>query len=235
MQWPRSHPAKTGDNQMTIPTKLPVPANRDASSKQKAPDKSTEFKYTQIGSYVASYDFYLGVPLGTISSFLLTLTSEGQEAAPTVLLGVAGIGAAVASLMLTALSVLVSSITPEYARALRKTTSGVRGVTEPFQGVVLLACLSAIFALVAVTVLPTVDSQAWWVLGIIISPALALTFWAILGCVQVAGQLSYHLVVRDRFHANQEAREKLLAKRKVDIDTTVADSRYPSGSIPNGS
>lgn len=194
---------------MAYDEQVPRPTEKRKVSRNDPTDSShwERAKYSKLGSYLLSFDFYLGVPLGIGAGLLLAYTSEGRSVAPTALLGIGAVGAGVATLMLTALSVLVASVTPEYARVLRKTPGGVGEVASPFKAVVVLACLTTVCSLVGVALVPIVSHLVWWITGIVVIPAFSFAFWSVLGCVQVAGQLVYHFEMRDKFHENEEKKK----------------------------
>ena len=68
------------------------------------------WRYRRLGSVLLSYDFFLGVPLGVAAAASTLFSDDVRSSLPGVLVGVAGVGAAVATLVLTSLAVLLSLI-----------------------------------------------------------------------------------------------------------------------------
>lgn len=155
------------------------------------------WRYSRVGSVFLSPDFYLGVPLGLAAAASTIFSGEVRASLPGVLIGVGGVGAAVATLVLTSLAVLVSTITPAYSRVLSKVPGGVSGTARPFHSVVLLSVMTTAWSLIAAGLVPLVDHDGWATFGLA-APAFSLLLWAVFGCVQVTGQLVKHWEYRER-------------------------------------
>lgn len=147
-------------------------------------------RYTAVGSVVLSPDFLVGVPVGFIVATPVLFSSTVQSNLPTLLLAVAGFGAAIGAIVLTALSVLLTTTTPAYRRLLAKTPHGVGGVTRPFQlviGISATAVVAGFGTALLVEVLP-----AGWAKYLVTGVAIALLLWSVFGCYQVSRQMITH-------------------------------------------
>ena len=170
------------------------------------------WRYRRLGSVLLSYDFFLGVPLGVAAAASTLFSDDVRSSLPGVLVGVAGVGAAVATLVLTSLAVLLGTITPAYRRMLTQVQGGVVGTARPFQWVVALSAATTAWSLLAAGLVPLVRSNGLAVFALT-APAFALLLWAVFGCLQVTGQLVRHWESRERAEALEERRERSQQRR----------------------
>lgn len=169
-------------------------------SSEQRPTKRDK-RYSAIGSVLLSWDFLAGVPVGFVIALPALFSDEVKDELPTLLLAVAGFGAAVAALVLTGLSVLLTTITPAYRRMLAKTPHGVEGVTAPFQWVIGVSAIAVVMGFAAAMVQPMVTER--WQLYLLTAVPVSLLLWAVLGCLQVSRQLIRHW--RDGMRAQDAA------------------------------
>lgn len=173
--------------------------------------RSTSWRYGTVGSVLLSYDFLTGVPVGALAA-LSTLCSESvRSTTPAILIGIAGVGAAVATLVLTSMAVLLATITPAYRELLRKTPDGIIETARPFRWIVALAALSTGWAILAAGIIPLVE-ESGLLTFLIAFPAYSLLLWAVFGCIQATGQLIMHWENSQR--ADDVKRREIRAKQK---------------------
>lgn len=165
-------------------------------------------RWGRLRSIVVSWDLWAAVPAGLAVSLLPAYSKAVATPAQLVLLGAAAIGAAVAALVLTALTVLISSITPAYRRVLQKVPGGATGPLLPFTVVIVVAASAAVFGLVAALAWPLVASHRWIAFAVFAVPSV-VTIWGLLGCIQVIGQLIQHMAWRDEVEDLERRREAL--------------------------
>ncbi|WP_263731202.1 hypothetical protein [Cellulomonas sp. SG140] len=155
-----------------------------------------------------SPDFYVGVPVGLVLGGLPVKYSDVAGQVTTVLLAASGIAAALGALVLTAMTVLLGVFGTAYRAMLARVPGGIAGTLVPYRQVVGLSAAASVTALVAAILWPalahTPPILRWADAGV----PLALLVWAILGCVQVVGQLVQHV------ENNQRAED--LARRKAE-------------------
>lgn len=176
----------------------------------------TLWRYTRAGSVLGSYDFYLGVPLGIGTAVAVGFFDEFQDAAPGLLMGTAAVSAAVATLVLTSLTVLLTTVSPEYRSVLRQLPEGVSGITAPYRLVVKVGSIGALCSLVAafaVSVPGGLSVGSFHAgVAVAVAPGLALTAWALLGCIQVTEQFIDHWQKNDRVMQLEERRRRALSR-----------------------
>ena len=170
--------------------------------------KRRPWRFTAVGSVVLSWDFLAGIPTGFAVALPALFSKAVRDNLPTFLLAVAGFGAAVAALVLTALSVLLGTITPAYRRMLAKLPHGVEGVTAPFQWVVGISVAAVVLGFTGAMVVPVLCEG--WLLYVVTAVPVSLLIWSVLGCMQVSRQLIRHW--RDGMRAQDAEDEAKLPK-----------------------
>lgn len=172
-------------------------------------DDERRWRYGRWGSVLLSYDCFLGIPMGLGTGAFAACSQSVRDQASGVLIGVAGVCAAVATLVLTSLTVLFTTISPDYRKYVARARGGLDGVTRPYKIVVTVAAAGTALGLAAAFVFPAV--RDWAVIGQVhigawmaVAPAMASCVWACLGCVQLTGQLVSHWKLSIRA-ANVEA------------------------------
>lgn len=204
-------PAKENDTDIAAPGDAALKQYTETYRLNEAqtPERRRPWRYTRVGAVVLSYDCYLGVPIGVLAAVSAIFSPDVRSALPGVLIGVAGVGAAVATLVLTSLAVLLGTITPAYRRMLTQVPGGVIGTARPFRWVVGLSATATAWSLLAAGLIPLVKDNGWAAFGLT-APAFALLLWAVFGCVQVTGQLVHHWEQRERAETLEERRQKAL-------------------------
>jgi len=144
-----------------------------------------------VWSIVASPDLILGVLVGGAVAIVPAISSASREGLQSMFIGIAGVGAGVATLILTAMAVLVGVVSPAYAKMLSQTKSGVAGAARPFQIVAQVAAAASAAGLVSANVIPILGNNSWLMWGVTAVPFI-LVLWSVFGCVQVSRQLAYH-------------------------------------------
>lgn len=166
----------------------------------------------RIGSILLSPDFYLGIPLGATAASSSLVSQDVRTALPSVLLAVAGVGAAVATLVLTSLAVLLGTVTPAYRRLLTKVRGGVIGTARPFKVVVLVSAATTAWSLIAAGFIPLL-STIGWATFLLATPAFSFLLWAVFGCVQITDQIIGHWAQRERAEELEERRQQALRRQ----------------------
>lgn len=174
-------------------------------SQEQTPKRRRE--YSRVGAVLLSYDFYVGAPLGVGAAVSAAFSPAVRSALPGLLIGVAGVSAAVATLVLTSLAVLLGNITPAYRRMLSKVEGGVAGITRPFQWIVGLSAVAAAWSVIGAGIAPILKSSGWGAFGLA-APSFALLLWGIFGCVQLTGHMVYHWQQGERAEALEDRHER---------------------------
>lgn len=174
------------------------------------------WRYTRLGSVLLSYDFYLGVPLGLGAAVAVGLSSDLRAAAPGLLMGTAAVSAAIATLVLTSLTVLLTTVSTEYRRLLRRTPSGITGIAAPYRLVVKIGSIGALASIMAAFAIsiPGGLSLGTFQVGsaAAVFPGLALTAWATLGCIQLTEQFIRHWKQNDQAMEIEERRKRATSR-----------------------
>lgn len=165
---------------------------------------------TRAGAVILSWDLLVGVPVGFLASLSALFSEQVRGAMPTVLLAVGGVGAAVATLVLTSLSVLLGVVSPSYRRIVEEAPGGVPGIVRPFRFVMAVAAAATAWSLVAAGVVPLI-SQWPWMVFVAAGIAFGLLLWAVFGSVQLTDQLIQHMAWSKRA---EEAEKRILEARK---------------------
>lgn len=178
---------------------------------ESATTASNRRRFSRFGVIFLSWDFLVGVPAGFAAAAGALFSGQVREALPGILVGVAAVGAAVATLVLTSLMVLIATVTPSYRRILERVKGGLRGSARPFQFVVGLAATSTAWSLVAAGFMPLVqDSPAWafFLAGV----SFALLLWAVFGCLQITNLVVLHWSKSAEAEGLEERRQKALKR-----------------------
>lgn len=178
---------------------------------------NTPWRYTRIGSIVLSYDFYLGIPVGVAAAAPAAFSSSTLDAMPVILLGIAGLGVAVATVVLTSLTLLLTTMSPEYRAYLQKLPGGASTLANPYRFVVVVAGAATLFGIAGATALPLVEGHLL-VNGddlgaaLVSVPAMACVGWAVLGCVQMTNLLVYHWEKSNQAVEIEQRRDRALSR-----------------------
>lgn len=153
---------------------------------------------SRIGAVALSWDV-LGVPIGIATALPTALSAEVAASMGSAFIAACGIAAAIATLVITAMTVLIGIVGPNYRLLLQNVTGGVVGILRPYRIVAILAVLASLSSLCLGVVWPLVTGLPWVVTWVLASIPLALLGWSLLGCIQVVVQVANH------FSNNQRA------------------------------
>lgn len=154
---------------------------------------------SRLGALLLSWDFAIGAVLGVAMALAPARSAAVSATTSDILLAICGIGAGLASLVLTAMTVLIGVFGKAYTELLNRTPNGVGGALRPYLIVVYLSVVASLSALALCLTWPLVSGLAWgamWALTAI--PFVAMS-WALLGCIQTIHQLVGHV------HMNRKA------------------------------
>lgn len=177
-------------------------SDRNAST---APGAWRRAVTSDLGAIALSWDFYLGVPIGVAIALPTALSDAVANTMGSAFIAACGIAAAIATLVITAMTVLIGIIGPNYRLLLDNVTGGVTGVLRPYRVVAVLAVLASLSALCVGIVWPLVTALPWGLTWALAAIPLSLLAWSLLGCIQVVVQVAGH------FSNNQRA-DKLAAE-----------------------
>lgn len=154
---------------------------------------------SKIGSVVLSWDCFVGVPVGVAIALPTALSGAVAGSMASAFIAACGIAAAIATLVITAMTVLIGIVGPNYRLLLENVTGGVVGILRPYRLVAITAVLASLTALCLGIVWPLVTSLPWGAKWAMSAIPLALLTWSLLGCIQVVIQVARH------FSNNQRA------------------------------
>jgi hypothetical protein len=158
------------------------------------------FRYSRVGSVVASVDFIVAVPVGIAFGALAAYSGSVAKNATTVLFAFGAALVALAAVVIAAHALVVTLMSPEYLEVLKRTRGSVDGVSRPY---VIVGWVCAIGALLSVAVAlawpafpqgPTFWPRvARWV-SVAVPSVCAV--WGLLGSAQLIGLNAFHLEQR---------------------------------------
>jgi hypothetical protein len=174
-----------------VPDKAPVP--RGSANKR-------PFRYSRVGSVVASRDFEVAVPVGIgFGAFAAYSRSVAADATP-ILLGLAAGLLALMAVVIAAHTLVVTLMSPEYLEVVKRAPGGVKGLSRPY---IIIGWVCALGTLVSAAVAfawpafpqgPTFWPRlARWVAVAV--PAVCFV-WGLLGSAQLIGLNAFHLEQR---------------------------------------
>ncbi|MCQ4616903.1 hypothetical protein KBX29_08705 [Corynebacterium sp. CCUG 18816] len=175
-----------------------------------------------VCSVLLSYDFIIGLITGGATASIPAFFLENRDELQSMFVGISGVGAGIATLILTAMAVLVGVVSPAYAELLGKTKTGVSGVARPFRLVAQISACASASGLVAANLLSLVEPNPWLVWGVTSVPFI-LILWSVFGCVQVSRQLVYHW--ENALKADELERRRLAAQKQSSEVVTGANKR----------
>lgn len=159
-----------------------------------------------------SWDFLIGLVVGVALGALAAFSVSVEESLAGAMLAGSGVAAAIAALVLTAMTVLLATYSDAYKAMLQKVPGGVRGTLEPYRTVVVVASLASLAAFAVGLAQPLIETLAvgWrWAASAL---PLVLLAWAILGCVQTVNQLVLHVTNSEQAVALQGRRSRALTR-----------------------
>jgi len=168
---------------------------------------------SRFGSVLLSWDFLAGLLAGVGTALIPALSKSAQEAAGGILAAVGGIGAGLAALVLTALTVLIGALGRPYRTLLNAMPTGLRGVFRPYVIVIGVSIAASLVALVLCLAWPLIVGVAWPILWAVTSIPFVLVAWALFGCMHIIQQLIEHVENNSHLERLEERRQRALARR----------------------
>ena len=168
----------------------------DASAPVRTPPTAPvkrRWRDTSIGSVVLSYDFYLGVPAGIAIATLPTFNKAAAGMATTILIAFGAALLAIAAVVVAALTIFVTVLSPEYLAALERLPHGVKGAALPFVITGWVCIVGALCSFAAALGWPAIPTHSWELRWFAFSVPAAATAWGLLGTAQLISLGSYHL------------------------------------------
>lgn len=175
----------------------------------------------RVGSVFASPDFISGVLVGGVVAVVPVYSGANGDSLQSMFIGIAGVGAGIATLILTAMAVLVGVVSPTYAKMLSQTKDGVAGAARPFRIVAQVAAFASAAGLVSANVIPILDNSCWLMWGLMwvfTAVPFISVLWAVFGCVQVSRQLAYHWDNACKADELEQRRLDAINRSKVSLD-----------------
>jgi len=159
------------------------------------PDKQ-RWRETSWGSVILSFDFYIGVPVGFAIGILPALSKDASGMATTVLVAFGGALIAIAAVVVAALTIFATVLSPEYLIVIQRKEGGVKRAVRPFAIVSWVCIAGALCSFAAALGWPAVSPHSWWIGWLAFSVPSALTAWGLLGTAQLVMLGSFHLQAR---------------------------------------
>lgn len=165
-----------------------APAQTPASTPVKQ-----RWRYTSWGSIVLSYDFYIGVTAGFGIGLLPALSKNAASTAIAILIAFGGALVAIAAVVVAALTIFASVLSPEYLIVIERRPGGVRRAVRPFAIVGWVCIAGALSSFAAALGWSAIPPHSWWLSWLVFAIPAALTSWGLLGTAQLINLGSYHL------------------------------------------
>jgi hypothetical protein len=180
---------------------------------ERAARKSPGAPWTRVGSVLLSWDFAFGLLLGVSIGVAPVASKPVFDAMPGIMGGIAAVGAGLASLVITAMTVLIGVLGRTYMDLVAQTDRGIYGLLRPYLIVIIVAVVTSIVALSLWIVWPLVGDLWWGVQWVLVSLPLVGICWALLGCVQTVQQLIGHVERNDQAEQLGERRRRAMERR----------------------
>lgn len=182
--------------------------NRNAD-KEVATGWWRRFVASRVGAVTWSWDFGVGVAIGVAVALSTALSGTVAGSMGAVYIAVCGIAAAIATLVITAMTVLIAVIGPNYRLLLQHAPAGLAGILWPYRVVAVTAVLASLSSLCLGILWPLVTGLPWGLVFVLSAVPLVLLSWSLLGCIQVVNQVARH------FSNNQRADEVAESVRRT--------------------
>lgn len=165
--------------------------DNNLSGSERSERKEQPTPESKCKALFVSWDFLAALCTAAGIASIFAIPGHVSDQVPSLMFGLSGVAAAIATLVLTAMAVLVSAIGQKYYQLLKQTPTGIRGVAKPFITVATLAAIAVAVALIAVGALAFVGNN-FWCLWIVYFTPLLFFLWSVFGTVQVLWQLVDH-------------------------------------------
>jgi hypothetical protein len=187
-----------------------------SSASQIEPQAKRSMRYTQWGSILLSFDFYLGVPIGVALGILPAFDKAAATMATTVLVTFGGALVAIVAVVVAAKTIFVTLLSPEYLLALERIEGGLKSATRPYIVVAWVCVVGLLTSFAAVLGWPAIPGHGWWLRWLVFSLPACLSAWGLLGAVQLVTLQAFHLEQRETLmRAVQEFRRRREASRSA--------------------
>ena len=171
---------------------------------------------TSWGSIVLSYDFYFGVPAGIALGTLPAFSKAAAGMATTLLITFGASLLAIAAIVVAALTIFVTVLSPEYLVALQRLPQGVKGAARPYVITGWVCIIGALCSFAAALGWLAIPSHSWELRWFAFSVPAAATAWALIGTAQLVSLGSFHLNQRsDLLKAVSEVRRRNQSSRSA--------------------
>lgn len=154
------------------------------------------WRYTRWGSVFLSVDFYAGAPAGIAIGLLPALNKASGGMATTLLVALGAALVAIAAVVVAAVTIFVTLLSPEYEQVLDRLPGGVKGAAKPFVRVAWVSVIGTLCSFAAALAWPAIPQHRWWLLWLTFSIPAALTAQALLGSAQLVSIGSFHVEKR---------------------------------------
>jgi hypothetical protein len=158
-----------------------------------------------------SWDFGLAA-LAAVAAFVGTLQSQSIQSNGLVFLGaIAALGIALTAVVATVLTLVVTLFDDAYRQAIQRTNGGWLAAVRPYR---VVAFLSVLTTIVAVTGLFVWGVAFAWLKALILASSGGLAIWALLGTADLIGLTSFHGEMRFLLLGGMDQARKALARRR---------------------
>lgn len=163
-----------------------------------------------------SPDFIVGILAGAALGLVPAILVVLRTGATSYVLTLAVIDAAVAALVLTPMTMMLGALSEPLKGILRQVPGGVAGTLVPFYQVTIIAVSACAASLTVALIAPLANADtAWYWIWLGASVPFALTFWAVIGCVQATSHLIGMVRKNERMIVLKAERDDLAAKRSA--------------------
>jgi hypothetical protein len=125
--------------------------------------------------------------------------------ATVVLIALGAALVAILAVVVAAITIFVTLLSPEYEQLLDRVQGGVKSATKPFVTVAWVSAVGTLCSFVVALAWPAIPAHWWWLLWVAFSIPVALTAWSLLGSAQLVSIGAFH--VRQRAALMKAVRE----------------------------
>jgi hypothetical protein len=168
--------------------------------KAEAADKPPQpwSKYGRWGSIFRSYDFEISVPVAIALGALPAWIRGVANGVVPILIAFGGALAAIAALVIVAITLFVAVISPEYLVIMGQVRGGVQGAVRPYYLVVLISMVGVLVSFAAALAWPAIPVHGVALRWLTFSVPTLFTSWGILGTIQLVALGNLHIEQRAR-------------------------------------